>query len=111
MRPDRAFFRLIHAPMPDAAPSGVRLVVDGENFRLEWDSMPEAVGSIVYIGLSPTVGPASFAQRLILAKANQVLISGLISSILIHSTKILIRLSLPDPIDFTQLLKVLSRFS
>ncbi|MEI7908342.1 MAG: hypothetical protein WCK77_01770 [Verrucomicrobiota bacterium] len=74
--PPRAFFRL-QAPGLPVAPPNPRLVMVGDHFQLEWDSTSDAAGYVVYVGLSPDVGPVNSLLRLVVPLANAVEIQGL----------------------------------
>lgn len=72
----RAFFTLHPASLP-VAPPNVRLIPVGDHFQLEWDSTSDAAGYVVYIGLTPAVGPGNAVRVLNVPLANAVEILGL----------------------------------
>ena len=73
----RVFYKADPPAVPTLAPQNVRLVMDGDSFRLEWDSAHEAAGYVVYAGLDPNVGPSNYERRVVLGNANSMLIEGL----------------------------------
>ncbi len=72
----RAFFKVEPAVTP-LPPPNVRLVMTGDHFRLEWDSSCDAAGYMVYVGLTPDVGPQNHSLSLPLPMANGLEITGL----------------------------------
>ncbi len=83
---DRAFYRLIPAPLPILPPEGVHLVMDGSLFRLEWESMPEASGFVAYVGLTPNAGPTEYVKKTPLGQTNSLIIEGLTAGQLYYVT-------------------------
>ena len=73
----RVFYKADPPITPTLPPQNVRLVMDGNSFRLEWDSAHEAAGYVVYAGPDASVGPSNYERRAVLGNANSMLIEGL----------------------------------
>jgi hypothetical protein len=73
----RVFYKADAPITPTLPPQNVRMVMDGNSFRLEWDSAHEAAGYVVYAGPDASVGPSNYERRVVLGNANSMLIEGL----------------------------------
>ena len=73
--------------------------MDGEAFRLEWNTDSMAAGYEVYVGLTENVGPGGFLKRVVVPMSNSLLIEGLTAGVRYY---VILETGLERTLDFPQ---------